>query len=61
MRRLIAWVLLILPLAACGNKGPLVRPGTPATPHSVVSPATSHGPPGQVTPAHSSSTPARQP
>lgn len=25
---------LTLPLAACGNKGPLVRPGTPARAHA---------------------------
>ncbi len=59
MRRLIAWVLLILPLAACGNKGPLVRPGTPAAHRSVISSAATRGS-GHPTRA-GSTIPVRQP
>ncbi len=59
MRRLIAWVLLILPLAACGNKGPLVRPGTPVAHRPVVSSPVSRGS-GHPTRA-GSTIPVRQP
>ncbi len=52
MRRLIAWVLLILPLAACGNKGSLLRPSTPAVHRPVVS---------SSAPAPSSTQPTRHP
>lgn len=39
-RRLVPLLILALPLAACGNKGPLVRPAAkPGTPTQQPTPA----------------------
>lgn len=41
LRRLVPLLILVLPLAACGNKGPLVRPPAkkPTTPTQQPTPA----------------------
>jgi predicted small lipoprotein YifL len=39
-RRLVPLLIFVLPLAACGNKGPLVRPAAkPGTPAEQPTPA----------------------
>ncbi|NUS38570.1 MAG: sugar transporter [Lysobacter sp.] len=61
LQPLAVLLALTLPLAACGNKGPLVRPGTPVRAHSALpmgAPASSDTtPPAEPVPPADSTTP----
>lgn len=63
IKPLAVLIALTLPLAACGNKGPLVRPGTPSKhAHSVLpmgapAPSDTTTPPEDTVPPAGTSTP----